>query len=131
MNKLDFFSQAIGSAGSAAFQLNVKSALNPILWALGIITVPSIIVSLFATGGAQVALIILAFVPAVTFVISYLLLLFRDPDKLQSEHYQIQKKTLDLIEQKGEGFQIKPISIEAISRPQYEAIQARKRTSTK
>ncbi|NKQ09213.1 hypothetical protein [Pseudomonas sp. SST3] len=91
------FSRAVESGG----RLMVKSALNPILWLCGIITIPTMI-----AGGLNPALpswvIFIGCSPVVVALFGFLFLLFFDRDKLQSEDYQIQKRTIELAQQKGD-----------------------------
>ena len=84
----------------AGGRLKVRSALNPILWLCGIITVPALI----AFGLMKQPpswLIALAFAPVITAIFGFLFLLLFDRDKLQSENYQIRKMELERIEEKG------------------------------
>ncbi|MCH8079707.1 MAG: hypothetical protein IIA06_08020 [Proteobacteria bacterium] len=83
-------------------KLKVRSALNPILWLCGIITVPAIVAASYITP-TPTWLIVLLFIPVVTAMVGFLFLLLFDRDKLQSEDYQIQKRSLELIEQKGDA----------------------------
>jgi hypothetical protein len=112
-------SKIADSSTRAVMRLRVRSALNPTLWLCGIVTVPAILIALFAPQPLQVPLIVLAFVPVGFFAVSELYLVFKDPDKLQSEEYQIQKRALKLIEHKGSVIPIEATSIEAISKPEF------------
>lgn len=80
----------------------VKSALNPILWLCAIITIPTLI-----AGGIHpqlpVWVIAIGCGPVVVALFGFLFLLFFDRDKLQSEEYQIQKRTIELSQQKGDA----------------------------
>ena len=49
-----------------------------------------------------VCLIVLAFIPLVLVGIGFVVLLLGDSDKLQSEEYQIRKRTLEMIGEKGQ-----------------------------
>jgi hypothetical protein len=62
-------------------------------------------------------LISIAVLPVITVVVGFLFLLIFDRDKLQSEDYQIRKRSLELIQEKGQSFPISATSIEAISNP--------------
>ncbi len=76
----------------------VRTAVNPLLWLAGIGTPLAFVlallagdtwfrVALFATG---------ALLLAVT-VVAYFILLFRDPDRLQSEEYRLRQRELTMI----------------------------------
>lgn len=105
------------SASEANVRLRVRSALNPLLWLCGVVSIPSISAALFAEGGLRILLACLAAMPPVIACIAYCILLYRDPDKLQSEEYQIQKRILDIIEEKGGTVPILAASLEAIANP--------------
>ena len=85
-------------------RLRVKSALNPVLWLCAVVTVPVIGFATFAKGPTWlvVCLVVLAFLPMALVGIGFVVLLLRDPDKLQSEEYQIRKQTLEMIGEKGQ-----------------------------
>lgn len=105
-------------------KLSVKSALNPILWLCAIITIPSLIAVPFIDK-TPVWLIILIIAPVLTSVVGFLFLLFFDRDKLQSEEYQLKKRSLELIQIKGQD---KPMiveagEIEAIVNPEVEQLE--------
>lgn len=100
----------------AGGRLTVRSALNPILWLAGIVTVPSLAVLPFVKS-APLWLIVLAFSPVAAAIFGFLFLLIFDRDKLQSEDYQIRKSYLELIEEKGNPEIIAAASIELIENP--------------
>lgn len=82
-------------------KLSVKSALNPILWLCAIITIPSLIAVPFLDQ-TPTWLIVLIIGPVFTAILGFLFLLLFDRDKLQSEEYQLQKRSMDLIQIKGQ-----------------------------
>jgi hypothetical protein len=87
--KEQLFSKVVEAGG----RLTVKSALNPILWLCGIITIPTLVAGTFYP---QLATWIVAVgcAPVVVALFGFLFLLFVDRDKLQSEEYQIKKRTI-------------------------------------
>lgn len=109
--------QLIHRIGDAGGRLRVKSALNPALWFCGIVASPLLV---FAASMQNPPnwLIATAILPVVVTAFGFVYLLFVDRDKLQSEDYQIRKKSLELIQEKGQRFAIAAASIEAISNPQ-------------
>ena len=86
----------------AGGKLNVKSALNPILWLCAIVSVPGLIAIQFISP-TPIWLIVLVCGPVVTAMLGFIILLFLDRDKLQSEEYQIRKQTLEYMQQKGQA----------------------------
>jgi hypothetical protein len=86
----------------AGSRLIVRSALNPMLWLVAIVTIASL-VFMGVSHTAPLWLIILAFTPVVAVVAGFFYLLFFDREKLQSEDFQIRSRALELIEQKGDS----------------------------
>lgn len=101
----------------AGGRLRVRSALNPALWLCAIIAGPSMLVLGLSTN-PPTWLGWLVGAPVTVACIGYLYLLCFDRDKLQSEDYQIRKKTLELIEQKGMSGPMTVAAIEAIVTPE-------------
>jgi hypothetical protein len=101
----------------AGGRLTVRSALNPILWLCLIITVPSLVI---ARVGEETPswIIAIACCPVAAAILGFLFLLLFDRDKLQSEDYQIRKRSLELIEQKGDARAVLASSFEAIANPE-------------
>ena len=84
----------------AAEKLRVRSALNPLLWLSAVVTAPGLPLLTFSDPfRVWVAAVVL--LPPVTACVCYVILLFRDPDKLQSEEYQINKQLLEIAREKG------------------------------
>jgi uncharacterized protein YacL len=98
IGKENIASKIVESGG----KLHVKSALNPILWLCAIITIPSLI-SVPFIDETPIWLIILIIAPVITAILGFLFLLFLDRDKLQSEEYQLRKRSMEMIQEKGES----------------------------
>ena len=113
----------IARASHAVERLSVRSALNPMLWLCGIVTVPSLVVA-SVLAAVPLWLEILAVGPVAVASIGFLFLLFFDRDKLQSESYQLRKQALELIEEKGDLHVIDASSIEVISNPDLPVLPA-------
>jgi hypothetical protein len=111
-------SQIISEVGG---RLRVRSALNPALWLCAITTLPASYIMAGMTNPPY-WLIIIATAPVIAAIFGFLFLLIYDRDKLQSEDYQIKKKSLELIQEKGQKFPISAPSIEAIANPHYGAL---------
>jgi hypothetical protein len=108
----------------AGGKLTVKSALNPTLWFCAVVSVPFLIIfTIILLSNRTIpqwilfGLFILISAPIICAIFSALFLLFCDRDKLQSEDYQIRKRSLELIEQKGGSSPILAETIESISKP--------------
>lgn len=94
--KNEIASRAIESGG----RLKVQSALNPALWLCGIVAVPSLCVATLSSN-PPTWIVWLVLGPVAIACLGFLFLLFFDRDKLQSEDYQIRKRSLEIFEQKG------------------------------
>lgn len=105
-------------------KLSVKSALNPILWLCAIISIPALIAVPFLNN-TPTWLIILIISPVLTAILGFLFLLLFDRDKLQSEEYQLKKKSLELIQIKGQDkpMLVEAEDVEAIINPEFEQIE--------
>jgi hypothetical protein len=102
----------------AGGRLRVRSALNPILWLSAIISVPSL-VCLSWMETVPTWLIGLTCAPVATAILGFLFLLFFDRDKLQSEDYQLRKRSLELAEQKGDDKPVPVDYLEVIETPNH------------
>ncbi|WP_146117524.1 MULTISPECIES: hypothetical protein [unclassified Pseudomonas] len=102
-------------------RLKVKSALNPVLWMCGLISAPT-----FGYGALNpnlpTWLIIIGSAPVIVALYSYIFFMHRDPDRLQSEEFQIQKRTIELAQQKGEP-PSDPRNLEIASNPVQDCIK--------
>lgn len=100
--------------------VKVVNALNPLLWLTAAVTPISLLAAvLIGDPTARLAALGVAALPVLTTAIGYFLLLFRDPDRLQSEEYQLKQLEIRLW-RKGEdepimmGDQERAQSIEAL-----------------
>ena len=100
-------------------RLKVKSALNPILWLCGLIGSPCII-AIGIQRDPPFVLVVLLFIVVGVALFSFVYLLIKDPDRLQSEDYQLRKQTLELIEENGGIGAIDARLVEVISDPQIQ-----------
>jgi membrane protein YdbS with pleckstrin-like domain len=121
----------IGTRSQSSFErISVKNALNPILWICGVVGVPSLVMIGYAPNPSWVHITLVIAIVAVA-LFAYLFFLFSDPDRLQSESYQLRKQALELIEEKGSLAIIEASSIEVISNPDMPALAAPERESEK
>jgi hypothetical protein len=85
----------------------VRTALNPLLWLVGLTTPAAFILAAFI-GDQFIRLILLCFaaIPVVATLIAYVIFMFRDPDRLQSEEYRIRQRALQILYKKGGSTEI-------------------------
>ncbi|KKU76953.1 MAG: hypothetical protein UY03_C0023G0020 [Parcubacteria group bacterium GW2011_GWA2_47_64] len=82
---------------SLAQQVAVKSAVNPSLWACVVISIPLFVLASKTEGWLSIASFIVALVPVGAFAFSYLFLLFKNPEYLRSEEYQLRMNSMRLL----------------------------------
>ena len=82
---------------SLAQQASSKSAVNPSLWACLVISLPLFFLTANTKGALVFCFLIIACLPLIAFLISYLYLLFKNPKYLRSEKYQLRAEAMDLI----------------------------------
>ena len=82
---------------SLAQQVAVKSAVNPSLWACVVISIPLFILASRTEGWFSAASFIVALIPVGAFAFSYLYLLFKNPEYLRSEEYQLRMNSMRLL----------------------------------
>ena len=89
--------------GDVGGRLRVRNALNPMLWLCAVVTVPAIGFASYTKEPTWlvICLVVVAAIPLLFAGFGFAVLLLRDPDKLQSEEYQIRKRTLEMIGEKG------------------------------
>jgi len=86
----------------------VRTAINPLLWLVGIVTTLAFVLAVVAGGSPaiQAALLVFGAVPVVAVIVAYFILLFRDPDRLQSEEYRLRQRALQMVYRKGASAEI-------------------------
>lgn len=87
-----------GTLGHAAVEkVRTNSALNPLLWLVAV-TLPSGILGAICTDPPlREVCMSLAILPVIAALIAYFIWMFRDPTKLQSEHYQLEQQRITLL----------------------------------
>ncbi|EKO3475611.1 hypothetical protein K6U56_01540 [Vibrio furnissii] len=114
---MDIKDKIAHKAIEAGGRLRVKSALNPILWLCAIVTVPGLGYLIFTEKEVPLLMQIFIFSPVFSAILGFIFLLFFDRDKLQSEDYQIRKRTLELVQEKGDSFPVIARTLEVVTNP--------------
>jgi hypothetical protein len=102
-------------------RVQVKNVMNPLLWICGLVSTPSAIAVAVSSAPTWVPMA-LATVPVAVALLAYIYFMFTQPDRLQSEGYQLRKQALELIEEKGSLAVIEATTIEIISNPDLPAL---------
>lgn len=113
--------QILSKAVEAGGRLTVRSALNPILWLSGIITIPTLIAGTFYPNLSN-WIVAVGCPPVIVAIFGFLFLLIFDRDKLQSEDYQLKKRSLEFAQQKGDALPHEVIDTQAIENPDIKAL---------
>lgn len=77
------------SANSVVERIRTNSVLNPLLWLCGIIETTALPAAYFSQGDAKVFFCFLAALPVVSAIVAYFIWMFKEPNRLQSEDYQL------------------------------------------
>jgi hypothetical protein len=124
------FDDTIKNRTSRAGVVRVRNALNPLLWALAVITPLAFFAAYFFRDDVVLKYGLIAFgmLPFLSMMIAYFVLLFGDRDRLQSEEFVLRQQEL-MFYRKGEGGRVVPRSDEApriekhrLSKPDGEAL---------
>ena len=108
--------ELVSKAMEQGGRLRVKSALNPALWLCAIVSLPILFLYAFLEDPPLVLAIVGSF-PIGIACVGFLFLLIFDRDKLQSEDYQIRKRSLEMIEQ-SDGLKLAdPTNLHLIANP--------------
>ena len=81
-------------ANSIVERVRTNSVLNPLLWLCGITEFTALPAAYLSEGYAKVFFCTLAALPVAAAIIAYFMWMFRDPNRLQSEDYQLAQQRL-------------------------------------
>lgn len=94
--------QLLHNASTSSANVKIKNAMNPIVKIL-MFLMPCAVCMMIFGGEAWIKILGSVFSSLVVFVAlgAYLYFMFRKPQMLQSEEYQIQRQALEIIQQQG------------------------------
>lgn len=94
--------EAFRSWTSRAGTVKVRNVLNPLLWMMALVFPTSALAVHLLRDHAIFAAVFaaLAAAPVLVSLLAYLILIFRDPDRLQSEEYQLRHHALQILYRK-------------------------------
>lgn len=88
-----------------------RTAINPALWLVGLVTPISLLLAaVFGDETTRLILFCFAAAPVLFTFLIYAVLIFRDPDRLQSEEYRIRQQALKYLYKKGGNTEIVDIA---------------------
>lgn len=79
-----------------AQQVSSKSAVNPTLWACVVISLPLFVLTATVSGWLSIAFFVVALIPVILFLGSYLYMLFKNPKLLRSEDFHLRAEAMGL-----------------------------------
>lgn len=103
-------------ANEASGRITVRSALNPMLWLCGIITFPTLGAINWLPQALQIPAFIFATLPVGAVIFGFIYFMFTNPDRLQSEDFQLRNRYMQIIQDKG-GAEITNIPLADIIPP--------------
>lgn len=94
--------EAFRSWTSRAGTVKVRNVLNPLLWTIALVFPTSVVAVYLLRDDAILKLVFAALggAPVLVTLITYIILLFLDPDRLQSEEYQLRHHALQILYRK-------------------------------
>ena len=95
-----------------------RTAAAPFLWFTAIIGLPAFVIGAWTSGPFRWAMFLVGLMVCVCTQISLLYFMRKDPDRLQTETYRLQTRSLSIIESKAQGIQINPMDIIDILNPE-------------
>jgi len=93
------------NTNSVVRQIETKSAVNSSLWACVAISNLCFFLSSKTSGWFSVAIFLVGLAPVISFIYSYFYFLFKNPDYLRSENYQLKMETIRLLGDKDNGLE--------------------------
>ncbi len=114
----DTIERVTRGAQDSAVRLQVRSALNPLLWLCAICTPPTFTLASFSSGFMQITLLVIGSIPILCACGAYIYWMLTSPDRLHSEDYQLRRQALQMIYEKGTKAAVLASSVVAITNPQ-------------
>lgn len=104
-------------AQDSAVRLQVRSALNPLLWLCAICAPLTFVLASFSGGFMQISLLVIGTIPILCACGAYIYWMLKAPDRLHSEDYQLRRQALQMIYEKGARAAVLASSVVAITNP--------------
>jgi hypothetical protein len=89
-----------------------RTVVQPLLWLCGTFSLGCFLISaLFKDLWLQRGVFLVGVVPIVLFVFAYTYFMFKDPDRLHSEEFQLKRRSLSIVESKGGTISFLPVDL--------------------
>ncbi|MDP3458813.1 MAG: hypothetical protein Q8S09_06010 [Hyphomonas sp.] len=101
--------------------LTTNSAVNPLLWLVGLFAIPAMIVAASSDDvWLQVSLIVLIGLVVIAPIIGYFFFALSDPRRLHSEHYQLKSEALEIVSKGGKRVTLDAVA--SIANPEVKSL---------
>jgi hypothetical protein len=88
----------LGTLGNSVVErVTTNSAVNPLFWLCGVVLVSTMPGAIWGHSPVSEVCLGLATLAVVSPIVAYFIWMFRDPIKLQSEHYQLERQRIELL----------------------------------
>lgn len=118
--KENMFARILDTGG----KLKVQSALNPLLWLCALMTTSMLFAAKLIPDFALVFIVALMLAYALA-GLCFLFFMFTSPDRLQSEEYQIRKRSMEIMQQKGDPKPVIASDFEVTENPELPKVQGK------
>jgi hypothetical protein len=89
-----------------------KTVVQPLLWLCGTFSLGCFLILLFVKDlWLQRGIFLVGLSPVVLFIFAYTYFMFKDPDRLHSEEFQLKRRSLGIVESKGGTVSILPVDL--------------------
>lgn len=88
------------------------TVVQPLLWLCGTFSLGCFLISaLVKDQWLQRGLFVVGLLPIILFGFAYIYFMFKDPDRLHSEEFQLKRRSLSIVESKGGTVAILPVDL--------------------
>src|ERR1700747_1038651 len=89
-----------------------RTVVQPLLWLCGTLTLGCFLILLWVKDfWLQLGIFLVGLIPIVLFVFAYVYFMFKDPDRLHSEEFQLKRRSRSMVESKGGKIAILPVDL--------------------
>ena len=101
------------------------TVVQPLLWLCGTFSLGCFVIAILAKDGwIEHRLFIIGACPPLLALFSYVYFMFRDPDRLHSEEFQLKSRSLSTVESKGGTVPILPVELSTDPYPRTRKLLA-------
>jgi hypothetical protein len=115
-----------GMVSEALRSIRYRSVVHPLLWLTAIISPLALCLAFFSDADRFLFFFALACLPPAMLGLAYLGWSLVDADRLHSEEFQLQNRSLEIVESKAGGLVVNPVELQAVLNP-YTDDSQRKR----